>query len=767
MANKSFGKKFLRVSSMFLAVLMLVLTTFTGMTTMAIENTPLNQNTIKATGVAGGEIGQIVVLEAGKTYAFSYYYSAPSFAKGYILDGDGAGNTAFTATNVIYDNEYNKVTYEFVAPATATPADEEGKVKVYLGMYIPSAETCYYYYPSVYAKDDATKTNLFKDPEFQGVVTTNGVWQRKFGSTLGSRFAKYNISALGGLDFFKKTDESRYAVKLAANSTSSYTHFGQWVNLKAGKTYTFSNCYTEDNLGYLIRVDGGSDLTAEIENYDNEYLRKYITFTVPSDGSENADKRVWVGIQGWKRTYDVYYYDFKLYDVENPEVNLFKDYALIENGSNLKNVWKRPSGDLYLTYYTRATLAEAGGIAAFERTEADRYVLSLKAGVKAANAVLGQKVALKPGETYAVSHYYKDVDASHLIRYYGTYNSPASSSTYDEDWYKRTTVFTVPEEVPEDAQTDENGNVYFWVGIMGFESEKVGYYYDFKLYDVEIPALNLFKDAALRTDAAKISANWIKPAGTANANFSETTLATVGGMEIFKKLGNTLKVSDYQWVVCGQNVELEAGKTYSYSYYYAGAQAPLNIIYDGNDKADTVIAPVSVVYDNEYSKVTVEFVAPETATPGSVDGKVIVYLGVQIPTADTYYLYRPTVYAIDDATQTNLFNDYTFTGKYTLEGLDGGAGNWHKPYSGVTAKLGWKFTKPTAESIGGMNTFISFTKKCDVTEDGKVDVRDLVRMKKYSVGSIDSLPKGTADLDISGTIADAADLTLLRKEILK
>jgi len=765
MANKSFGKNLLRVSSMFIAVLMLVLTTFTGMTTMAITNTPLDQNTIKATSVGGGELGQIVVLEAGKTYAFSYYYSAPSFAKGYILDGDGTSNTAFTPTNVIYDNEYNKVTYEFVAPATATPADEEGKVKVYLGMYVPSSETCYYYYPSVYAIDDETKTNLFRDPEFQGVVSTNGVWQRIWGAALGSRFVKYNISALGGLDFFKKTDDERYAVKLAANSDSKYTYFGQWVTLKAGKTYTLSNCYTDDNLGCLIRQEDGTGITVDIENYDNDYFRKNVTFTVPAD-SENVDKRIWVGIQGYKRTYDVYYYDFKLYDVKNPEVNLFKDYALIENGSNLKTAWKRPSGELYLSYYTRATLTEAGGIAAFERPETDRYVLSLKAGIKAADAVLGQKVALKPGETYAVSHYYKDVDASHLIRYYGTYNSPASSSTYDEDWYKRTTVFTVPEEVPADAQTDDNGNVFFWVGIMGFQSEKVGYYYDFKLYNVEIPALNLFKDAALRTDSTKISANWIKPAGTANANFSKTTLAAAGGMDIFKKLGNTLKVSDHEWVLCGQNVELEAGKTYSYSYYYAGAKTVPGVIYDGNDKGDTSIAPTSVVYDTEYSKVTYEFVAPETATPGSEVGKVKIYLGVQIPSADTYYLYCPSVYAVDDEEQTNLFNDYTFTGKYTLEGLDGTAGNWYKPY-GDAPKLGWKFSKPTLESLGGINMFISFAKKCDVTLDEKIDIRDLVRMKKFSVGTIDSLPEFRGDLNCDLTYADAADLIVLRKEILK
>jgi len=63
--------------------------------------------------------------------------------------------------------------------------------------------------------------------------------------------------------------------------------------------------------------------------------------------------------------------------------------------------------------------------------------------------------------------------------------------------------------------------------------------------------------------------------------------------------------------------------------------------------------------------------------------------------------------------------------------------------------------------------FISFAKKCDVTLDEKIDIRDLVRMKKFSVGTIDSLPEFRGDLNCDLTYADAADLIVLRKEILK
>ena len=79
MANKlknSFGKNLLRLSSMLIAVLMLVLTVFVDTAPINVQAEELGSgNTIKVTSANGAEIGQIVVLEAGKTYSFSYYYS--------------------------------------------------------------------------------------------------------------------------------------------------------------------------------------------------------------------------------------------------------------------------------------------------------------------------------------------------------------------------------------------------------------------------------------------------------------------------------------------------------------------------------------------------------------------------------------------------------------------------------------------------------------------------------------------------------------------
>lgn len=771
--KKSFGKSSLRLSSMFLAVLMLVSTMFTGITTTAASAETFGGNTIKvADNAAGAELGQIVELEAGKTYVFSYYFSGPSFATGLILDGDGAGNTTFTATRTIYDEVYNKVTYEFVAPANATAAEEDGKVKIYLGMYVPTKNIYYFYHPSVYAADDATKTNLFYDYEFMGkyaIEGSDGVspnWYRKYSGVLGYRFTKWSVGALGGLDFFKKTEDEICTIKLSANSNSSYAFFGQHVELEAGKTYILSNCYTDDNLGFRVRytdseTNGTVDIsTADTINYDNDYFRKNVTFTVPTTAvvDENGKTSAWVGIQCWKRTYEVYYYDFKLYDIENPQVNLFKDYALLENGSNLTNVWCRPSGKLYTGYYYRATLTEAGGINGFKKTDADRYVIKLEAGKESKNTYIGQHVELEAGKTYFVSTCYTGDNFGHAFRKTGTYTTlPNIGSSYDNDAFRKTTAFTVPIDEGETEGTKKS----MWVGVACYSVSEPIYLYDFRLYAPENPEINLYNDYALLNNGASIDSVWCHPSKALVSDcFSKVRPSEAGGTEVFYKTDADRKVLKLEANTTGQPyfgqfISLEAGKTYVFSnYYLPGAEAIQKICYSGTNELET-----EIISDKDYSKQGVKFTVPADA-PDDGNGKKKIWVGFRGQNLEyPIYYYDLKLYDVE-LPQINLLADSNlYSG--------GGAvhyNTWKTPSNNATSAA---FSLITLEDIGGIEYFMAFSKKCDVTLDEKIDIRDLVRLKKFSVGTVETLPENRGDLNGDFTTGNAADLILLKKEIIK
>lgn len=619
MAKKSFGKNLLRLSSMLIAVIMLVTMMFTGVVSAEQAEDFGTGNTICITNYAWVPCGQNVVLEAGKTYMYSYYYAGLKTPKTLMYDGDGTGAITITPIDTIHDPEYKKVTYKFVAPADATPAEEEGKVIIYLGFQIPSADTYYFYYPCVYAVDDATKTNLFNDYLITGkyaVVNKDGGndgkvnWYRPDGNIVSSfKISKPNLESLGGLDIFKRTDAERYAIQLNPGMTTSYSSnawIGQHLMLEEGKQYVVSTCYTSDSFSHAIRKTGTWDtLDNDIITYDNEAHRMTSVFTVPDYDDANGKVSMYVGIQCYTVSNEEYFYDFKLYDPENPEINLFADAGLFNSDSAIDAVWTHPSTTgLKSGFFNKVTLETAGGAKAFEKTDADRHVLKLTPNMSGM-PYFGQRVLLEPGETYEFSNYFLSHFPANQEVWYIDVQPEGESKTqlttetvsYEGSFSKQGVKFTVP----ADASVDENGKVVIYVGFRGNLSETPLYYYDLMLYDVKMPGVNLLADPIL-----------------------------------------------------------------------TGAEFEV--------KADTWKTP---------------------------------------------------------------------------------SGNYINTAAGV------KYSEVTLESIGGMNAFLPYEVKCDLTGDKIVDIRDLVRMKRYSVGAVETLLEGTGDLDCDTEFAGSGDMVLLRKEILK
>lgn len=778
MANKSFGKNLLRVSCMLIAAIMLVTAMFTGIASAeSAEEDFGSGNTIKISNYKAVQCGQNVILEAGKTYLYSYYYSGPKSVGAVLYYGDGTDANPIEAIHTAYDQDYRRITCKFVAPAAATPAGEEGKVKIYLGFQIPSADTYYIYYPCVYAVDDATKTNLFSDYLITGRYSLTAAeggtsnWYKPYDAAIiGYRASRPTLDSVGGLDLFKRTDAERHVLKLEAG-IGGMPYFGQRVLLEPGKTYIYSNCYLPGTEPYLKACYPDETELSSHLIYDNDWHRKGLKFTVPEDATLEDDGRVliFVGFRGFKSSTPLYYYNFELYDVELPEFNLLKDCVLEGADFEVKSdTWKTPSGNYLNSNYSEVTLESIGGIDTFKKTDADRNVIKLAANSSASKGFFGQKIALEGGKTYVFSNYYTGTENGHVFRKDdGSYEDVSADITnIDNDCYKITSVFTVP----SDMVSDENGNKPFWIGIqcgnIGIGTET--YYYDLKLYEINNPEVNLLADADLVAGGTGFDTGiWKKPSSSLQSGyFSKTNLKDVGGMVIFTKTDaerHVLKLAANTsgMPFFGQRVLLEPGKTYVFSNYFLSETSANQLAcYPG--KQDTPLDG-EITTDKKYSKQSLKFTVPTDAETDD-DGKVLVFVGFRGNyDSEPLYYYDLKLYDVNNP-ELNLLKDAALLGADFEVKSD----TWKTPGGGyVNTGTSPKWTEVSLEDIGGISAFLPFEVKCDCNLDGVVDIRDLIRMKKYSVGTIDTLPEGAGNLNYDNVIGGAADLILLRKELLK
>lgn len=581
-----------------------------------------------------------------------------------------------------------------------------------------------------------------------------------------------------------------YVISVAPN-TSGMPTFGQWVTLEKGKTYVFTvDCLYGSTLNWRIFYDHSqydtvdyneTDLTGD-EVYENTWPKLGVKFTVPENTPENVPEaedgkvKMWVGLRAYNLDTTLYYYNFKLYDVTAPEANLFKDCDLLEivkSGTILKSdVWKSVWGAINKNF-AKVTLEAAGGENVFKLPT---KVLAIAPNTKG-GPFFGQWVTLEKGKTYIYSNcrlngtnkgcaIYFDHTVADTDYYEKDYDSTELTveEVYDNEWSLQGVKFTVP----EDAPGDENGKAKIWVGLRGYYVDKTLYYYNFKLYDVNAPEANLLQDCALLQNGTDLDKSvWKSPWNTSIKDaLSKVTLEAAGGMDTFKKTDaerHVLKLAPNSkgMPFFGQRVLLEPGKTYVFSnYFLSGTDANQLACYPGMQ--DTPLDG-EITTDKKYSKQSLKFTVPTDAETDE-DGKVLVFVGFRGNyDSEPLYYYDLTLYDVS-ASGVNLFKDSAFE----EADFEVKSDTWKTPGGGyVNTDASLKWTEISLESIGGISAFLPFEVKCDCNLDGVVDIRDLIRMKKYSVGTIDTLPEGTGNLNYDAVIGGAADLILLRKELLK
>lgn len=504
-----------------------------------------------------------------------------------------------------------------------------------------------------------------------------------------------------------ENESDTYVLKVAPNSTGM-PFFGQWVSLKLGKTYVYSNCYLPDTEPYQYIYKDIND--GQITDYevitDDAWWRQGLKFTVPSDAMDDPDtagnKLIWVGFRGHKSAKPLYYYDFKLYDVENPDVNLLKDADLKENGTSLnKNVWISPYNTAIKSTLSKATLAEAGGANTFKKVSGAGYAIKLEPNTTGM-PYFGQRVSLEAGKTYRYSNCYLPGTEPNQEVCYANQTQVPTTIISDGEWSRQTLEFTVPADAPDDG----NGKKLIFVGFRGFKSATPLYYFDFNLYDVSNPSVNLLNDANLTGGGTEIKADtWKTPSGNYVSNkYSKVALQSIGGVDIFRKgiatepMALMLAPNSTGMPWFGQWVSLERGKTYTFSNCYLPGTDVYHRIYykhtDGNYDGSDLEG--ETVYDTLWSRYGTKFTLPADA-PDNGGGKTLVWVGMRGYKVDKpLYYYNFKLYDVDNP-NINLLQDADLLVNDTAINKS----VWKTPGGEVKST----YSKVTLASIGGEDIF--------------------------------------------------------------
>ena len=657
--------------------------------------------------------GQNVSLEKGKTYIFSNYFLPATEPNQWICHG---GNIDAPITyQKIDDIEWSKQGAKFTVPEDA-PDDPNvsGNKLVWVGFRGHKAANPLYFYGLDLHDIENPNVNLLKDADLSGGNTQikADTWKTPTGNYLSNKYSKVTLSSIGGIETFRKAISSEpMALKLEPNSTGM-PWFGQWVTLERGKTYIFSNCYLPGtdvyHRIYYKHSDGNYDLS-DLEGdiiYDSLWSRYCTKFTVPADAPDNGGGKtlIWVGFRGYKTDKPLYFYDFDLYDIEKPNVNLLVDGDLLVNGTVLnKTTWQTPGGEVKSTY-SKVTLASIGGEDIFKIVQPKgALALKLEAGTSGM-PWFGQWVEVEKGKTYTFSNcYLLGTDLYHRIYYKnaeGSYDNSdiAGETVYDIEWSRQYTTFTVPANAP----TEENGKTIIWVGMRGYKADKPLYYYDFKLYDVENSEVNLLKDYTFEDSGWNFNKGiWVSPYGALNKAYSKVELEAIGGVDIFKNpmseepMALALAPETTGMPFFGQWITLEKGKTYVFSTCYLPGTDVIQNIY--LDDSGTEFTDYDVTYDSKWSKRNLKFTVPSNAADYG-KGKARIWVGIRGYSYDGYlYFYNFELYDVKNP-EVNLMRDSTLKENDTQINTT----IWKSPYNTAIKK---SYDKVSLELLGGEDVF--------------------------------------------------------------
>lgn len=743
MRQKVFSKAILErllSTALVLAVLMCSCFAFTVGATASVTEAVGNDVSIGQVGsirviksAYSPTFGQTVYLKPNTTYSFSYKYSTDK-ADGVSFryyTSDTAG-TAYTTTGPVYDTYYNMVTYTFSTVSLDTEGvitdDSNELIKSYVGITSyydidsknpsyshPKYEMYNFVFGDFQLLENAEGENLLADPLITSVQTavnqteaaaTWGAMDRTSAAYVASySYERYYLSenTYPTRDFFISGPKDE-AVKLK-NNNGPYLVQRLW--LKPATTYVFSYYYSDTKASKFVYYNPGKESNADSnvkESYDSIWKKVYCEFTTV--GTDNTDAT---------------FNDDK--SLVQAVVGI-RNYTSIKVGSYFAGFDLYEASDASQTNLLIDTKFTNIGIVT-QNHKWDGWFATAWANNNY------QRVTFNEELTNDVFKLVNEISIGTCT------NGSVTTSTTTVTDGQTVTLNVVPNEGYELLELNASGK--------------------------PVPCI----DGEYRF----VFSNYYADPSTGGKVNITATFVKKGTIPSITHTTNRVNKA------IAQDVWLEPDTEYIFSYKY-NAEPASNIragyvdARDGDTKIDletTKIDSNDFVYKTASYKFTTPKLTDDYVTVGSGQNEGLVKCIVGLFFSDVFSASAAqgdrlfgglTCCKATDVYKTNLLTNLDFSSI-----LHDNTGKWKSYYSGVPTYMICTKFDADSKTAGTQDPSADLFKKGDCNGDGKIDVLDFVRLKKYSADNNTEIVSVNADMN-SDNIVDAFDLVHLRKLIL-
>ena len=248
-----------------------------------------------------GSLMQLIEVTPGKTYTFSFGLSNSIADFGIIGKLNGDRQTFDTSAALLSKEKHDgfyTVTYSVTVPATSTDGIPMTDV-AFIGVEFPMGSVGYIFDIAVYRTDDAAKTELLGNPDFQagldgwawGWSAWFGVWSAKGAAEWSNAVTQLKIVDYDDTLFTPAASDK----KMLYVNTSEIGTLMYPVTVTPGKTYVFSFGLSNSVVDFSIigKLNGDrqsfepSAVLLSKEEHDGFYTVTY-SFTVPSASTDGV-----------------------------------------------------------------------------------------------------------------------------------------------------------------------------------------------------------------------------------------------------------------------------------------------------------------------------------------------------------------------------------------------------------------------------------------------------------------------------------------------
>jgi len=661
------------------------------------------------------ELYQKIAVQVGKTYNFAFSVTNNvSFRP--ICVTDNSRNGAGAEIKQVSKTEKSGYT-DYIYSYTIPEKDEAGNAmtaQVFIGIAITAPTEGYFFNASAYDSADASKNELFLNPNFSSGVLDEWAWgwDQWFGVWCATGMTEWSNddTTLKVMDidttlFPKDPEDSGSNKMLHIQTTENWKELYQKAFVEPGKTYYFEFSATSNVFFKAICTsdDSRHGVNANIKCIEKKQNTGYVdykySYTIP-ETDENGNpitSQVFIGV-AFTSAKDGYFFGASFYEAEDSE-----KLELFLNPDFSKGVldewawgWEQWFGVWCAAGMTEWTNNTTTTLKVIDYDEslfegilgAGDKMLYIK--TEEPNSLM-QRALVEPGKSYNFTFSLTKTIKNFKVTCFGDdvrYSVNAKMMLIDqvesEKYITYTYKYTIPEK--DDAGFDISDKVFFGIQPL---SACEGYMFNISVYEADDPNKSeLFDNADFASGnlthwAYGWDIMWLEgPEITSNSGKStfkvmdyDETLLPVVDENTVKKMVNFINGATGSPLASRTNVEV--GETYVMELK-AFTTGNIGLYFTEDDDRPYI----NTSYETETStegNVTsykITFTVPERTK----DGKV--FLGPSFSAFSEGYIYDMTLYRANDPMKINMWENANFE-----VGLDGWIWGWHE-WFGVLCETG-------------------------------------------------------------------------------